>query len=94
MFAGTLPTTMYLWFNTTVAPFDNVKVRQAVNYAIDREAVLRIWGGPSQGVITDQILPPTMAGWKQVSTLPAGWRHREGEEPPGRSPACHCRSTP
>lgn len=70
VFAGTLPSTTYLWLNATVAPFDNVKVRQAVNYAIDRQAVLRIWGGPSQGAITDQVLPPTMPGWQQSSTYP------------------------
>ncbi|MEK4484428.1 glutathione ABC transporter substrate-binding protein [Psychrobacillus sp. FSL H8-0484] len=30
----------YLGFNTTVAPFDNVKVRQAISYAIEREAII------------------------------------------------------
>ncbi|WP_313892783.1 glutathione ABC transporter substrate-binding protein [Psychrobacillus sp.] len=30
----------YVGFNTTKAPFDNVKVRQAVSYAIEREAIL------------------------------------------------------
>lgn len=29
-------------FNTTVAPFDNVLVRQAINHAIDREAVITV----------------------------------------------------
>jgi ABC-type transport system substrate-binding protein len=70
VFAGTLPSTTYLWLNATVAPFDNVKVRQAVNYALDRQAVLRIWGGPSQGAVTSQVLPPTMPGWQQASTYP------------------------
>ena len=32
------PTTYFM--NTRVAPFDNLKVRQAVNYAIDREALV------------------------------------------------------
>ena len=31
----------YVGFNTTKAPFDNVKVRQAVSYAIEREAIIQ-----------------------------------------------------
>jgi len=65
------PTTVYLWMNNDVPPFDNVKVRQAVNYAIDREAIQRVWGGPSQAQITDQILPFAMEGWQDVDNYPA-----------------------
>lgn len=70
VFKGVLPSTTYLWMNNTVPPFDNVKVRQAVNYALDREAILRVWGGPSQGSVTDQVLPPTMPGWQDASIYP------------------------
>jgi len=63
---------LYLWLNNDVAPFDNVKVRQAVNYALNRNALLRVWGGPSQGAVTDQILPPTMPGWKDADIYPMG----------------------
>ncbi len=70
VFTGTLPTTTYLWMNATVPPFDNVKVRQAVNYAVDRQSILRVWGGPSQGATTAQVLPPTMPGWQKASTYP------------------------
>jgi ABC-type transport system substrate-binding protein len=31
---------LYIGINTTVAPFDQVKVRQALNYAIDRETLV------------------------------------------------------
>jgi peptide/nickel transport system substrate-binding protein len=31
----------YLNINTKTAPFDNVKVRQAMNYAVDREAIVK-----------------------------------------------------
>jgi peptide/nickel transport system substrate-binding protein len=44
--------------NNDVAPFNNVKVRQAVNHAVNRLQTLRVWGGPSQGATTDQIPPP------------------------------------
>ncbi len=61
---------LYLFMNNDVPPFDNVKVRQAVNYAINRNALLRVWGGPSQGAVTDQVLPPTMSGWKDADIYP------------------------
>jgi ABC-type transport system substrate-binding protein len=31
--------TFYVWFNTLEPPFDDIRVRQAVRYAIDREAI-------------------------------------------------------
>ena len=61
---------VYLWMNNDVPPFDSVKVRQAVNHAINRNALLRVWGGPSQGMPTDQVLPPTMPGWQDVDIYP------------------------
>ena len=30
----------YIAFNTEKAPFDNVKVRQALNYAVDKKAII------------------------------------------------------
>jgi peptide/nickel transport system substrate-binding protein len=56
--------TYYFWMNTQTPPFNDVKVRQAVNYAIDREALVRIYGG--LGVPTEQILPPLMPGYKKI----------------------------
>src|SRR5256714_7578903 len=49
-----------LTFNTSEAPLDNVKVRQAIAYAIDRESMIRdlIRG---QGAIAHSILPE--ASW-------------------------------
>ena len=35
----------FFWMNTTQAPFNDVKVRQAVNYAIDPRALERIYSG-------------------------------------------------
>ncbi len=32
--------TIYIFFNTTEPPFDDVRVRQAVNYAVDKEAIV------------------------------------------------------
>ncbi len=40
-----IPSTFYFFLNTTKAPFDNEKARQAVNMAIDREAMVRLASG-------------------------------------------------
>jgi len=54
--------------NTQAPPFNDVRVRQAVNYAIDPAALSRIFGGrlhPSQ-----QILPPGMPGYEEYTLYP------------------------
>ena len=40
-----IPSTYYFFLNTTKAPFNNEKARQAVNMAIDREAMVRLASG-------------------------------------------------
>jgi peptide/nickel transport system substrate-binding protein len=49
--------------NTTVEPFDDIKVRQAVNYAIDRENLKRLQGGPVTGPIATSAIPPGISGY-------------------------------
>ena len=53
----TPPNLMYFFMNTRVPPFNNVKVRQAVNYAISRRWLKRLAGGLAH--TTENILPPT-----------------------------------
>ena len=36
----------YFAFNTRIPPFNNLKARQAVNFATDRNALVKIFGGP------------------------------------------------
>ena len=63
------PANMYYFFmNTRVAPFDNLKVRQAVNYAINREALVRVYGGLATP--TENILPPTYPQYKKHDFYP------------------------
>jgi peptide/nickel transport system substrate-binding protein len=60
--------TYYFWMNTQTAPFNDLKVRQAINYAVDPEALNRVFGGrmhPSQ-----QILPPGMPGYDEYKLYP------------------------
>ncbi|HEV7563888.1 MAG TPA: ABC transporter substrate-binding protein, partial [Solirubrobacterales bacterium] len=60
--------TYYFWMNTQKPPFDDVKVRQAVNYAVDPAALERIYAG--QIAPTQQILPPGMPGYKHYELYP------------------------
>ena len=60
--------TYYFWMNQTEEPFDNLKVREAVNYAVDPAALERIYTGQIVG--TQQILPPGMPGYKKFELFP------------------------
>ncbi len=60
--------TYFFWMNTEKAPFDDVKVRQAVNYAIDPAALERIYAGTLTA--TQQILPPGMPGYEKYELYP------------------------
>ena len=54
----------YVPMNTRLAPFDNVKVRQAVNFAIDRKATAGLFGGQNLATPTCQVLPPGFPGYQ------------------------------
>ncbi|MEU4213524.1 ABC transporter substrate-binding protein [Streptomyces sp. NPDC026206] len=55
--------------HTGRAPFDNVKVRQAVQYALDRDAVLTSSGGPAFNDPSTTYMPAALFGGKQPDTL-------------------------
>jgi ABC-type transport system substrate-binding protein/class 3 adenylate cyclase/DNA-binding beta-propeller fold protein YncE len=55
--------TGYLFLNVQGPPFSNPNVRRALNYAIDRRAVVHDVFG-ARGEVTCQILPPTLPGFR------------------------------
>jgi peptide/nickel transport system substrate-binding protein len=61
--------TDYMALNTARPMFSTVAMRQAANYAIDRPGLLRTFGAYA-GVLTDQILPPGMGGYKNADIYP------------------------
>ena len=70
----------YATFNVNVPPFDKAKVRQAVNYAVDREALVKISGGDLQGVA--DVRDPRRhdgAGGLRQRPLPDRARRRQGQ---------------
>ena len=60
--------TYYFFMNDKTPPFDNLKARQAVEYAIDRTALVRVYGGLGQP--TENILPPTYPSYKKHDLYP------------------------
>jgi ABC-type transport system substrate-binding protein len=55
--------TYYFWMNIKEPPFNKLKVRQAVNWAIDRKALQTlVWGG--LGRPTENVLPPTYPSYR------------------------------
>jgi peptide/nickel transport system substrate-binding protein len=58
----------YFWMNTRQPPFDDVRVRRAVNYAVDPAALERIFAGTLRE--TQQVLPPQMPGYSRIHLYP------------------------
>ncbi|MDG4672401.1 ABC transporter substrate-binding protein [Shinella sp. 838] len=52
----------YAPLNTRLAPFDNLKARQAVSFAIDRNTLVKLFGGKVLASPVCQILPPDFPG--------------------------------
>ena len=53
--------TVYIAINTTAPPFDNLKVRQALNHAIDKQRIVQLLNG--RATAANQVLPPLMPGY-------------------------------
>ncbi|MBJ7341764.1 ABC transporter substrate-binding protein [Mycolicibacterium sp.] len=60
--------TYYFFMNNKTAPFNDIRVRQAINYALDPEALNRVFGGRLHP--TQQILPPGMPGYEEYKLYP------------------------
>jgi peptide/nickel transport system substrate-binding protein len=62
--------TYYFFLNNRVAPFDKKEARQAVNFAIDKRALSRLFGGLLEPGCN--FLPPGMQGYEKVDPCPYG----------------------
>jgi peptide/nickel transport system substrate-binding protein len=51
----------YLSMNLALPPFDDIHVRKAVNWVMDKTSMIRAWGGPVVGEPARHIIPPAMA---------------------------------
>jgi YVTN family beta-propeller protein len=62
--ADPLAWTRYVFLRVTLPPFDDPRVRQALNYAVDRRRIVDMVGGPLVAQPTCQMLPPNFPGYE------------------------------
>jgi len=68
-FVGSTSCVNYMAMNNAIAPFNDVNLRKAVEYAIDRPAQIRLLGAFA-GRRTSQILVPGIPGYKPFNAYP------------------------
>jgi len=56
-------TTSFIFLNVNAPPFNDLRVRQALNLALDRRQVVDGYGGPLAAQPTCQVLPPGLPGY-------------------------------
>ena len=54
----------HLALDLTRPPFDDVRARRAVNFALDRRRMVRLGGGSPVAIPTCQLLPPNFPGYR------------------------------
>jgi peptide/nickel transport system substrate-binding protein len=52
--------TYYITMNLTQPPFDDIHVRKAMNWVMDKESLRKAWGGPVAGEIAQHVIPNPM----------------------------------
>jgi peptide/nickel transport system substrate-binding protein len=62
------PSTDYFFMNQRLKPFNNLKAREAVNYAINRQTLVNLRGGLAEA--TWNFLPPTYPQYKKITPSP------------------------
>lgn len=61
-----------LALNTSRAPFDDPKLRQAMQYAVDKEAQVTANGGPALNDVATAYLPPSLTGGRAAAPVHDG----------------------
>ena len=81
LYHTTLPETWFFVMAMRDKPFQNLKVREAVSYAINRQKIVQLLNG--RGVLANQIMPPGIPGYDPSLPSPA-LRSRHGAQTAGR----------
>jgi peptide/nickel transport system substrate-binding protein len=71
--------TRYLAMNMAVPPFDDVHVRRAVEYVVNKDALRRTRGGPLFGQIAGHFIPSTLLGGLNADLNPYATPNNEGD---------------
>jgi len=72
LFSQPVPNIYYFLFNTHRGPFADVRLRRAVNFAMDRRALALNTGLGEIGRPTDQHIPPGLPGFEDAAIYPLG----------------------
>ncbi|WP_405020896.1 ABC transporter substrate-binding protein [Kitasatospora sp. NBC_00070] len=75
--------TRFLSINTRHQPLDDVRVRQAIAYALDKDALRTTRGGPIAGELATTLLPPTLPGHVADDRYPS----KDGKGDPAKAKA-------
>ncbi|WP_230210115.1 ABC transporter substrate-binding protein [Streptomyces kaniharaensis] len=75
--------TRFLAVNTRHQPLDDVRVRQAIAYALDKDALRTTRGGPIAGDLATTLLPPTLPGAAPEDPYPS----QDGKGDPDKAKA-------
>jgi peptide/nickel transport system substrate-binding protein len=62
IFTNSSDGTRFLWMNLGVPPFDDLAVRRAINFAVDRDGLRRLRGGETVGDIATHMIVPSLLG--------------------------------
>jgi peptide/nickel transport system substrate-binding protein len=57
--------TDFFQINTMIPPFNDIRVRKAINFAVDRAAIVRMNGGRELATPTCQTMPPGLPGYRR-----------------------------
>jgi YVTN family beta-propeller protein len=63
---------LYLSLNTKLPPFNDKDVRRALNFAVDRQRIVDLYGGSAAAHLTCQILPPNFPGYEPYCPYTVG----------------------
>ena len=72
LFTQPTPNIYFFLFNTRRGPFADVRLRRAVNFAMDRRALAASTGVGEVGRPTDQHIPPGLPGFEDAAIYPLG----------------------
>ena len=72
LFTQPAPNIYFFLFNTRREPFADVRLRRAVNFAMDRRALAANTGLGEVGRPTDQHIPPGLPGFEDAAIYPLG----------------------